>query len=245
MSNALLTEIRERSIVRGPARAVLMALADRANDFGKCWPSHATIARDSGVCVSTVKTALRNLRAAGFVTWTNTTTEDGDAGCNIYHVTTGGRAADAPPQAGHAARGAANNPPVRQDAPEGGAGAGDKASMEAPERSINQTADLKLPIKPTSQPTTTTAESIYQAYPRHIKKAPALSAIRKAMTKSDPDFLLSKVQDYAAAMSGADPKYIPYPATWFNAGQYDDDPKEWNPSPPPPKSRDKAADFTL
>lgn len=132
MSNALLTEIRERSTVRGPARAVLMALADRANDSGKCWPSHATIARDSGVCVSTVKTALRNLRAAGFVTWTNTTTEDGDPGCNIYQVTTGGRAGDTPPQAGHAARGAANNPPVRQGAPEGGARAGYKASMEAP-----------------------------------------------------------------------------------------------------------------
>ena len=246
MSNLLLTIIRENiPEVKGPSRAVLMALADRADNASQCYPSHATIAKDAGVCVSTVKTALRKLRSAGFITWTNTTTDAGDAGSNIYHVMLEGRAGDAPPRAGDSQRRTAPAPRVGQDAPEGRAGAGHKASMEAPERSINQTADLKLPIEPISRPTATTAEVIYQAYPRHIKKDPALTAIRKAMTKAAPDFLLSKVQDYAAAMSGENPKFIPYPATWFNAGQYDDDPKEWNPTPPPPKSRDKAADFTL
>jgi len=83
MSNSLLTIIRDNiPEVKGPVRAVLIALADRANDSGNCWPSKATIAKDAGVCLSTVKTALRKLRRVELITWTNTTTGDGDAGCN-------------------------------------------------------------------------------------------------------------------------------------------------------------------
>jgi hypothetical protein len=52
MSNSLLTIIRENiPEVKGPSRAVLMALADRANDSGNCWPSLATIAEDINVCL--------------------------------------------------------------------------------------------------------------------------------------------------------------------------------------------------
>lgn len=133
MSNSLLTVIRENiPEVKGPSRAVLMALADRADNAGQCYPSLATIAKDAGVCVSTVKTALRKLRSAGFMTWTNTTTEAGDAGSNIYHITLEGRAGDAPPRAGDGQRRTAPAPQVGQDAPEGRAGDGYKASREAP-----------------------------------------------------------------------------------------------------------------
>lgn len=126
MSNSLLTIIREHiPEVKGPARVILMALADRADNVGQCYPSQATIAKDAGVCVSTVKTALRKLRSAGFITWTNTTTEAGDAGSNIYHVTLEGRAGDDQ-------RRTAPAPQVGQDAPKGRAGDGYKASKETP-----------------------------------------------------------------------------------------------------------------
>jgi hypothetical protein len=75
------------------------------------------------------------------------------------------------------------------------------------------------------------AEEIYQAYPRHIAHKPAIAAILKAMSNHPSEHLLAKVMAYAAAVKGSDPKFIPHPATWFNAERFDDDPTEWaNPS---------------
>jgi len=43
-------------------RHVLLALAERANDAGICWPSQATLANDTGLSQATVKRALKELR---------------------------------------------------------------------------------------------------------------------------------------------------------------------------------------
>jgi len=81
---------------------------------------------------------------------------------------------------------------------------------------------------------------IYKAYPRHVGKADALTAIGKARkrlaSRDEPDpggFLLQRVREYADArkfVCDRDPTaepYTPHPATWFNQGRYDDDPSEW------------------
>lgn len=44
--------------LRGPARALLWALADRANDAGECWPSERRMARESGVSYAQVRRLL-------------------------------------------------------------------------------------------------------------------------------------------------------------------------------------------
>lgn len=41
-------------------------------------------------------------------------------------------------------------------------------------------------------------------------------------------FLLERMRAFAASPVGrGDPQYIPHPATWLNAGRYDDDPRIW------------------
>ncbi len=74
-------------------------------------------------------------------------------------------------------------------------------------------------------------EAIYQAYPRRIAKTNALAAIRKVVASGiSADLLLEKTQQFAAATAKwgeGDKKFIPHPATWFNRGSYDDDPKTW------------------
>jgi hypothetical protein len=51
--------------------------------------------------------------------------------------------------------------------------------------------------------------------------------------------LLAKVQQYAECrrrVCGESPReaeFTPHPATWFNGGRYDDDPKEWEPHAKP------------
>lgn len=82
-----------------------------------------------------------------------------------------------------------------------------------------------------------TVEAIYANYPRKIGKQAALKAIAKAIkakgrvgdTAADA-WMLARVLAYAHATQSwpaADKQFIPHPATWFNRGSYDDDPKEW------------------
>lgn len=77
-------------------------------------------------------------------------------------------------------------------------------------------------------------EEIYRAYPRHVGKKAAIPKILKALrelTATHPDaahWLLTRVAAYAKAVEHAERKYIPYPATWFHQGRYDDDDEEWS-----------------
>ena len=86
-------------------------------------------------------------------------------------------------------------------------------------------------------------EMIYQAYPRHVGKRAALGKIRKALDifRSDagPSFtegnavswLYNRVTAFARSPAGQAGHYTPYPATWFNQGRYDDDPRTWQEVP--------------
>ena len=73
-------------------------------------------------------------------------------------------------------------------------------------------------------------DSIYQQYPRKKQPSTAHRAIRKALAivskrgTSDPvAWLTNRVQAYAKSRAGEDQQFTPYPATWFNAGSYDED----------------------
>ena len=77
-------------------------------------------------------------------------------------------------------------------------------------------------------------ESIYQAYPRHVKKAVALKAIENALKKiaergtRDPvGWLLDRVKKFAGSNAGQKGEFTPHPSSWMNGEQYDDDDREW------------------
>jgi len=88
------------------------------------------------------------------------------------------------------------------------------------------------------------AEQIYSLYPRKVGKVTALRAIDRILKagKVPPEDLIVTVRNYARATATwppGDEVFIPHPATWFNSGRYDDDPREWlrgpsteNPEPP-------------
>ena len=123
MSNSHLVAVRLNETIKGPARAVLMVLADRADENGNCYPGMAKIAKESGFCRSTVKTALRSLKNDGWISWVQRFNDDGDLTSNLYHLALG-RAGDDPPRAGDGLG-------VGQELAEGRAGAGHKASIKA------------------------------------------------------------------------------------------------------------------
>jgi len=80
---------------------------------------------------------------------------------------------------------------------------------------------------------------IYKAYPRQIARLDALKAIEKAVVRlmgGERDgttltrsyalaTLMKAVAEYARSTCGKEREFIPYPATWFNRGQYLDEPE--------------------
>ena len=84
-------------------------------------------------------------------------------------------------------------------------------------------------------------ERIYRVYPRHVGKPDAIKAIRKAvvdlcsgkerpaMTEAEAlAWLHDRAYTFALSAAAENEKFTPYPATWFNAGRYHDDEREWN-----------------
>jgi len=72
-----------------------------------------------------------------------------------------------------------------------------------------------------------TAEAIYQEYPRKVSKPEAIAAIKKALKTISAEKLIEKVKAYAQAIAWKDRQFIPHPATWFNKERWKDDPAEW------------------
>lgn len=69
------------------------------------------------------------------------------------------------------------------------------------------------------------AVEIYDAYPRKVARPKAIKAIEKAMTSTDPAFLLARTLAFAKTQP-PNYQFTPHPATWFNERRFDE-PKSW------------------
>ncbi len=91
--------------------------------------------------------------------------------------------------------------------------------------------------KPSQPKPSTTADQIYDAYPRKVGRKAAIVkinvAIKDVAKRADIDdpsgWLLKQVQQYANSpkLKETELQYIPHPATWFNQARYDDEPSAW------------------
>lgn len=77
-------EFLYRSELPHRAIAVYMYLDDRANKDGTCYPAIPTIARDTGLSVSTVRRALEDLRKEGLLTSRKRYRKNGGDSSNLY-----------------------------------------------------------------------------------------------------------------------------------------------------------------
>jgi len=75
--------------------------------------------------------------------------------------------------------------------------------------------------------TRVSVEEIYLAYPKHKAKNEALKAIARVLKNlnhgRDAAWLLERTKRYAELRKNQDAQYTPYPASWFNAGSYEDE----------------------
>ena len=93
----------------------------------------------------------------------------------------------------------------------------------------------------------------YAIYPRKKAKGDALKAYKQALKEIDHDELVEKTRKYAryVEQSQTQQRYVPYPASWLRAAQWDDEqepPEEINRTqagygaPGAPSPRDKSAE---
>jgi hypothetical protein len=72
------------------------------------------------------------------------------------------------------------------------------------------------------------AENIWKQYPKNQGKIQGVKAIVKALKKGfDFDFLIGRVEAYAIAMTGIEPRFIKNAQGWFNGERFNDDPETW------------------
>lgn len=129
--------------VKGPAKAVLIALADHANMDDECWPSHATLANDTGLARSTVIKALAALRAQGLIEWHNRYQKAGDKSSNLYRLLRGSpTAGQGSPTVGQGL--SANRTGVVRHSDGRGPGAGHKPSLNPQESNNGNPVEIAI-----------------------------------------------------------------------------------------------------
>lgn len=220
--------------------ATLKALAFCTGEYSNaCYPAVQTLREMTAVSVNTIRAALKDLEAMGFITrtrragtstvytlqidtmravhrrrrWTNTTTA-GDP----YTVTDTVTVVEELPieeQPVKVKRGdfaEATVEPVEAETP-------------APAPAVAQ-VDLAPAKAKEHTGVDADFEGFYAAYPRHVGKEAARRAFVKAVkTKAPATNIIEGARRYAAATAaaGTETRYIAHPATWLNAGRWSDD----------------------
>jgi hypothetical protein len=65
--------------------------------------------------------------------------------------------------------------------------------------------------------------TFWAAYPRRVGKQDAIKALVKARRMASLEAILSGIEVLKREVAGKDPKFTPHPATWLNAGRWEDE----------------------
>lgn len=218
--------------------ATLKALAFCTGEHSNaCYPAVQTLRKMTAVSVNTIRAALKDLEAMGFITrtrragtstfytlqidamrathrrrrWTNTTTA-GDP------YTTTGDAVTVVEELGDS-----EHPGVPAEAPVEPVEAENPAPVPAPvQAELIPAASVKKTKKRSAPAAALDAEFeefYYHAYPRKMEPFKAKRAFEKAVKNgADPREIIEGARSFAAATAAKGKTYIPYPSSWLNAG---------------------------
>jgi hypothetical protein len=203
-------------------RFVLLAIADNASDSGLAYPSVASLARKTCMTERGIQKILRRLEAGG---WLFTDAREGRKNCNLYTIFA---AKKGMPDPEHGSLNPEHGSPQRGSLdPEHGSLDPERGSLDpehgSPEPSLTIINHQSVEVG-----------EIYSLYPRKVARGAAEKAIANALKTTTAQTLIEAVTAYASAValwSAEDQKYIPHPATWFNARRWEDDRATWERKP--------------
>lgn len=218
MSIALMTDVW-RLDMPPTDKMVLLALADAANDSGVCWTPVRARSGDKldlltkcSLSERAIQGAIKRLCESGYLS----RVERPGKGV-IYTVTPAG---DAP-----------RSMCAPQEMPPAGNDIDPRSRCGEIVRNPNTTSEAKASSVAVREPKVGRIDvargflAFWAAYPKHKSKDTAAKAFAKAMARIESEDPLAVIlAGIERALPGwDDPQFIPYPATWLNAGGWDDD----------------------
>lgn len=150
-------------------RLVLVMLLNHADKHGRAWPSHATLARETGMAVRSIGSHMRHLEKAGWLVRVGSREREGQMGATgVFHVVSPSSAGRSVPQTTSMDKASAATPPrhalpggqqempecARQDLPTGPASGAEGSARDAGEVGIScrQTTQEPLNNHPENHP---------------------------------------------------------------------------------------------
>lgn len=195
-------------------KLVLMGLASYADERNSCYPGQELLASRAGVSDRTVRRALDELEHIGLIRRERRKDARGFRTSDRYflHVT--------------------KNQPDKLS----GSESYRTSTTELPDiddRVTGHPCPSNYPEELPEEQSSSSAvaadglflwEDFWEAYPRKVGKQSALKAWRKAAKTTTPANLLAGAIRFAKDPNLPEKQFIPHPATWLNAGRWDDEP---------------------
>lgn len=198
--NWVINEAEYPEGVKPSARWLLVQIADRANkDEWTCFPSHKTLAKDSGMTPRSVLSLLEVLEVHGFIRREKQNRADGTRSTDLITLLR---------------RGENSSPPAPQSAAPGGAKVAAHNQGTEPGK---EDVDARSPF-----------ERWWKVYPRKVAKAAAVKPFWAALAKFKCDTpltaLIEATERFAQEVGDRPVDKIPHPATWLNGERWNDEP---------------------
>jgi hypothetical protein len=200
----------------GPyATAVYGVLRDFADMRShECWPSHKSIAVKAGLSERKVQSVLRELRAHGWITWTQRKGGNGNLTSNVYRLY-GSQARHDVHQVVHE---------VHQGGSAQGAPGGARDAEELIPNELEPKNQDLMVIADATTDDPYFAE-FWSAYPRKVGKAAAKKAWRQATKRESSSAIVAACRAMASDPNlPTDRSLIPHPTTWLNRDGWEDEP---------------------
>lgn len=220
-------------------KALAFCTGERSN---ACYPAVQTLREMTAVSVNTIRATLKDLEAMGFITRTRragtstvyTLQIDAMRAVHRRRRWTETRDSGTPYAGDHNAVTVVDEIPVEEQSVNVKRINFAEAPVEAPEPPVTEDAPAPvqaelIPAAPVKKKTkkgdTTPAldeafnEFYKDTYPRKIEPLKARRAFEKAVKNgADPREIIEGARRFAAATAAKELTYIPYPASWLNAG---------------------------
>lgn len=192
----LLADIALTRIQNPTAKIVLLSIASYCNDAGECYPSQATLAKDSCMTDRSVRNAIAWLVEHGYLE-----VQPRPNTSNLYIITS-----------------------MKEDDMDHeekfSYEEGNITKLD-----ISKKTKSNLTSSPEKFSASPTFELFWSIYPKKRDKGHARLAFRKHSKVTDPAIIIAGAQKYAAFVrdTGVEFQFIPYASTWLNGERWDDD----------------------
>lgn len=230
MSNDLLTLAWGVRLSAG-AKVLLVALADRANEDGECWPSRSTLAQMTGLAMSSVSEHLGVLKSAGLVSQARRRHESA-----VYTVDREALVAAQDLRNPDVSNPDISDPDISNqdvwnpDNPESGLKtSGIQTSVpytnhqEPTSANASANASRKRRKSKRADEYTDAFEAWWMTYPRKKDKFAAFRAFQSAIKKTSAEQLTASARRYATEVAGRSDEHIKLGGTWLTKRCWEDD----------------------